>query len=333
MQRQTEKYLVMKTITNGIITIRVAEHGAELSSLVLNATGREYLWQADPAFWKRHSPVLFPIVGSVWDGEYRSVGPGAASDAVPQTYQLGQHGFARDMDFSLLSDAPDAEGNPQVMYVLESSVETLKKYPYAFRLEIGYRLVGRSVEVIWRVINPDKSNELKFQIGAHPAFYWPLLGNEDVAAGVGRQNEVLAQSVERGFFRLSTAAITLRKSVITEKGCVDPSQSALVQMDDGGYLPLTTSSFDHDALIFEHYQTPVVTLCDNDRKPYLTLKSEAPLMGLWSPPGKNAPFVCIEPWYGRCDRVHYAGTYEEKDWIQMLAPSGTFEARYQIVIE
>ena len=174
----------MKNITNGIVTIQVAEHGAELSSLVLNSTGREYLWQADPMFWKRHSPVLFPIVGSVWDGEYRSAGPGAAADAEPKTYKLGQHGFARDMDFALLSETPDADGNPQLMFVLESNEETLKKYPYTFRLEIGYRLVGRAVEVIWRVINPDKENELKFQIGAHPAFYWPLLSNEDVAATV-----------------------------------------------------------------------------------------------------------------------------------------------------
>ena len=323
----------MKTITNGIISIQVAEHGAELSSLVLNSTGREYLWQADPMFWKRHSPVLFPIVGSVWDGEYRSAGPGAAADAEPKTYKLGQHGFARDMDFALLSETPDADGNPQLMFVLESNEETLKKYPYTFRLEIGYRLVGRAVEVIWRVINPDKENEMKFQIGAHPAFYWPLLSNEDVAAGVARQNEVLAQSTARGFFKLGTESATLQKSIITEKGCVDPAQGATIKTEKGGYLPLTTSSFDQDALIFEHGQTPNVTLCDNDRKPYLTLKSEAPLMGLWSPPGKNAPFVCIEPWYGRCDRVHYAGTYEEKDWIQTLAPSGTFEARYQIVVE
>ena len=323
----------MKTITNGIITIQVAEHGAELSSLVLNATGREYLWQADPAFWKRHSPVLFPIVGSVWDGEYRSAGPGSASDAAPQTYHLGQHGFARDMDFTLLSDTPDSEGNPQLMFVLESGEETLKKYPYPFRLEIGYRLVGRGVEVIWRVINPDKANEMKFQIGAHPAFYGPLLSDDTVAAGVIRQPAVLAKSTERGFFKLGTEATTLQKGIITEKGCVDPAQSTTIETEAGGYLPINTSSFDRDALIFENGQVPVVTLCDADRKPYLTLKSEAPLMGLWSPPGKNAPFVCIEPWYGRCDRVHYTGTYEEKDWIQTLAPSATFEARYQIIVE
>ena len=61
----------MKSISNGIIKIGVKEHGAELASICSN--GREYLWQADEMFWKRHSPVLFPIVGAVWNGEYRSV--------------------------------------------------------------------------------------------------------------------------------------------------------------------------------------------------------------------------------------------------------------------
>ena len=51
----------MKTISNSQLTIRVSPHGAELCNIVCN--GKEYLWQADPSFWKRHSPVLFPIVG------------------------------------------------------------------------------------------------------------------------------------------------------------------------------------------------------------------------------------------------------------------------------
>jgi len=296
------------SLTNGIITIQVSDHGAELVSLVLNETQREYLWQADPAYWKRHSPVLFPIVGSVWNGEFRSKG---------RTYQMGQHGFARDTDFILIEEGTDEAGNPQVLYALRSNEETLRKYPYRFRLEIGYRLVGRAVEVIWRVMNPDREEKLMFQIGAHPAFYWP---------------NYVPEQKERGFFRLAMEAKTLRKSVITEKGCVDPAQSREIVLDEEGFLPLTTDTFAHDALVLEDSQVQTVTLCDEDRRPYLTLKSEAPLMGLWSPPGKNAPFVCIEPWYGRCDRVRYEGDYEQKDWIQSLAPLSTFEARYQIII-
>lgn len=345
-----------RVLTNGIVTIGVSNNGAELTSLRKDETGRQYLWQADPKYWKRHSPVLFPIVGSVWDGEYRSKGqkgilqPGELWNA--KTYKLGQHGFARDMTFQLIDDQPDAEGHPQLLYVLRSNEETLQKYPYRFRLEIGYRLIGNSVEVIWRVMNPSRDEDLKFQIGAHPAFYWPLFSNEDIQAGVERQDEVLKQSQARGFFRLfgpdgqPLRNATLKKSVITAKGCVDPAQSEEFMLDAEGYLPLFADgeglppmrgaecgpTFAKDALVLENSQAPTVELCDQEGRPYLTLKSEAPLMGLWSPPGKNAPFVCIEPWYGRCDRVNFEGTYEEKDWIQTLAPLQTFEARYTITL-
>ena len=103
----------MKTISNKQLTIQVSPHGAELCSIVAN--GKEYLWQADPAFWKRHSPVLFPIVGSVWENEYRNEG-------IP--YTLTQHGFARDMEFMIVAEKED-----EVRYRLVSNEETLKKYP------------------------------------------------------------------------------------------------------------------------------------------------------------------------------------------------------------
>lgn len=131
----------MKTVSNQELTIRVSEHGAELSSIVANATGKEYLWQADPAFWKRHSPVLFPIVGSVWKAEYRNEGT---------VYPLSQHGFARDMDFTLIDEAEN-----ELRFALESTPDTLRAYPFPFLLEIGYRLEGNKVEVLWRVKNTE----------------------------------------------------------------------------------------------------------------------------------------------------------------------------------
>ena len=294
----------MKTLNNGFISISVDVHGAELTSI--QCEGKEYLWQADPAFWKRHSPVLFPIVGSVWDGKYR---------VDNNVYSLGQHGFARDMDFQLLSETDDS-----VFYSLESNEETKAKYPYAFRLEIGYRIYGKNIDVIWRVFNPS-SEDLHFQIGAHPAFYWPK-----------SDDETLKTTTARGYFKFDTNK-TLVKSVITEKGCVDPNASAEVELSEDGTLKLETSTFDNDALVLENNQVHVVTLMDNDKNPYLTLKFAAPLVGLWSPPHKNAPFVCIEPWYGRCDRVRYEGEYKEKDWIQTLKAGEKFESVYTITIE
>lgn len=289
----------MKTISNSQLTLRVSNHGAELCSIVCN--GKEYLWQADPAFWKRHSPVLFPIVGSVWDNEYRING-------IP--YPLSQHGFARDMDFELIAERPD-----ELRYRLTDNEETRKKYPFPFCLEIGYRIEGKQIEVQWEVKNTG-DEEMYFQIGAHPAFYFPSFD---------------AESDERGYFGFDRTE-GLKYILITEKGCADPEHAYPLELTDG-LLPLYTHTFDKDALILENSQMKKVTLYNKEKQPYLSLHFTAPVVGLWSPPARNAPFVCIEPWYGRCDRVHYAGEFKDRDWMQRLAAGEVFNGGYTICIE
>lgn len=290
----------MKTLSNEQLTIRIAEHGAELSSIVANDTGKEYLWQADPAFWKRHSPVLFPIVGGVWNNEYRHQGI---------TYLLSQHGFARDKDFVLTKETPT-----EVRFRLQSDDETLKIYPFPFELELGYRLNGNKIDVLWTVKNIGKE-KLYFQIGAHPAFYYP---------------DFDAATTERGYFAFDKQE-GLEYILISEKGCVSPDSYPLELTD--GVLPLDIHSFDKDALIFENSQLKSVALLDKKRRPYITLHFTAPVVGLWSPPAKNAPFICIEPWYGRCDSAHYAGEYQEKDWMNHLRSGDVFDAFYTIEIQ
>ncbi len=289
----------MKTLTNELLTIQVAEHGAELSSIVSNKTGKEYLWQADPVFWKRHSPVLFPIVGSLWNNEYRYQGI---------TYKLSQHGFARDKDFTLLS-----ESATEIRFGLESNEETLELYPFPFILEIGYLLHENKIDVLWKVKNTGHK-DMYFQIGAHPAFYYPDFNSEKEKRGY------LSFDKKEG----------VKYILISEKGCVSPDKYSLGLQE--GLLPLDIHTFDNDALIFEDSQLKKVALLDKDRNPYITLHFTAPVVGLWSPPVKNAPFVCIEPWYGRCDPVYFNGDYKDKDWIQHLLPGATFDAHYTIEI-
>ncbi len=290
----------MHTLKNDILTVQVKEHGAELSSIRKGST--EYLWQADPAFWGRHSPVLFPIVGSVWEKRYRVAGV---------EYELGQHGFARDMDFTLV------EGNEtEVRFRLESNAETLAKYPYPFILEIAYRLQGNKLEVIWEVYNPSEE-DMYFQIGAHPAFYYP---------------DYDPQTAERGFlsFDRSEGLECIR---IKEKGCVDAVTRYPLEIPRDGKLPLTRETFDEiDTIMLEDSQVSRVTLHRNDSSPWLSLCFDAPVIGIWSPPTKNAPFICLEPWYGRCDRAGYEGDYRDKDWIQSLAPGERFSSVYTIEI-
>ena len=290
---------IMVTLGNNIITVSVKEHGAELCSIRKGEV--EYLWQADPAFWARHSPVLFPIVGAVWEGKYRVDG---------KEYPMGQHGFARDMDFTLVNRT-----ETEVRYRLESSEETLAKYPWPFVLEIAYRIHDNKVDVIWEVTNPGEA-EMPFQIGAHPAFFYPDYDPE---------------TKERGSFSFGRAE-DIEYILISEKGCAETGVKYPMELKDGK-LPLDTSSFDRDAFIIEDYQVKKVTLHRQDGTPWLSMSFDAPLVGLWSPPGKNAPFICIEPWYGRCDRAHYEGEYKDKDWINVLAPGERFSSVYTIEVE
>ena len=290
----------MHTLENEILTVKVKEHGAELCSIVKGDT--EYLWQADPAFWGRHSPVLFPIVGSVWNGRYH-VGD--------KEFVLGQHGFARDMDFEKVNGS-----DSEVRYRLVSSDETVARYPWQFVLEIAYRLHGNKIDVIWEVSNPS-DEEMYFQIGAHPAFNYP---------------DYDPVKDERGYLSFDVKD-NLQCIRIQEKGCVNAVVTDPLEIPQDGLLPLAKDTFDTiDTIMLQDRQIGRVTLHRNDRSPWLSLSFDAPVVGIWSPPGKNAPFICLEPWYGRCDRAGYEGDFTDKDWMNRLAPGERFSSVYTIEI-
>ena len=290
----------MHTLENEILTVKVKEHGAELCSIVKGDT--EYLWQADPAFWGRHSPVLFPIVGSVWNGRYH-VGD--------KEFALGQHGLARDMDFEKVNGS-----DSEVRYRLVSSDETAARYPWQFVLEIAYRLHGNKIDVIWEVSNPS-DEEMYFQIGAHPAFNYP---------------DYDPVKDERGYLSFDVKD-NLQCIRIQEKGCVNADVTYPLEIPQDGLLPLAKDTFDTiDTIMLQDRQIGRVTLHRNDRSPWLSLSFDAPVVGIWSPPGKNAPFICLEPWYGRCDRAGYEGDFTDKDWMNRLAPGERFSSVYTIEI-
>ena len=152
-----------RTIENSFLKISVSDHGAELTGIYDKTNDREILWQADPAYWKRHAPVLFPNVGRNYKDIWRLNG---------KEYPSSQHGFARDSDF-ICTDITDTS----LSFVLKSSEETLKVYPFAFALKITYTLKKHDLEVCWEVVNND-SETMYFTIGGHPAFRVPVREGE-----------------------------------------------------------------------------------------------------------------------------------------------------------
>lgn len=292
----------MTILQNEHLRITVHPHGAELQSICNLANGNEMLWQGDPTYWKRRSPVLFPIVGSVWNGCYTYNG---------KKYEMSQHGFARDMDFTLVKETESS-----VLYELTANEDTRARYPGEFVLQIGYELHGNIVKVIWNVRNIG-NQDMHFQIGAHPAFFYK---NFDPEAPV------------QGYFSLLPVDKTFRLSTITKKGCISDAITE-VKYDELCLIPITKDTFRNDALILEDSQTSNVTLLDANHTPYLRLEFDAPVVGLWSPKKDDyAPFVCIEPWYGRCDRVGYEGEFARRDWMMHLRPLESFATSYTIEI-
>ncbi len=294
----------MIVLENEILKAEISLHGAELRSAVRKDTNKSYLWYADAKFWARTSPVLFPFVGGVKNKVYRTEG---------KEYAMGQHGFARDMEFLLTEKSEDT-----AWFALDATEETLKKYPYCFRLEIGYQLEGSSICVMWRVKNTD-SKEMYFSIGAHPAFMCPP--NEDEEQSACQVSFYDAEGM---------SPVSVVSTSIGSTGLATDEKVRYELIN--GCLHVTEHLFDHDALVLEHNQVQQIGLVDADGNEYIRVKFDAPLVGVWSPPGKKAPFVCIEPWYGRCDAEDFSGELKDRAWGNTLEAGAVFEAAYEIVI-
>ncbi len=287
------------TIENDQLICTVDSRGSEIKSVKDRKTDREYMWNGDPAYWNRTSPVLFPFVGAVKDKKYRYDG---------KTYEMGQHGFARDMEFTLTRRLDD-----EILMELTDTEETLAVYPFRFRLKIGYRLKNRDLTVSWHIENLNEK-EMPFAIGAHPGFMMPTEKSHAFRL-YDRQGDPV-QNVENRIFGTG--------------GCITDKTEVINTPD--GVLPITDHLFDGDALVIENKQLGAVELTkDGKDSPGITVRFSSPLVGLWSPPKKNAPFVCIEPWYGRCDSESFKGDLQERDHEQILEPGKGFMAEYDII--
>ena len=286
------------TLKNDDLAVMVVSLGAEIMSIRDCITGQEYMWNANPLYWKRTSPILFPVVGSYKNKEVRYQN---------QVYSLPQHGFARDMEFELISVTQS-----EIWFGLSSNGETMEKYPFPFRLEVGYTVADHKVTVTWRVKNTGK-DPMHFSIGGHPAFACPEKAE-------GKQSDYYLHF--EGTNEITSRMI--REGLATDQVIRYPLEE--------GYLKITEELFDNDALVVEGNQTQKVSLCRPDKTPYVTLSFDAPLFGVWSVPGKSAPFVCIEPWYGRCYHENFEGTLEQREWGNTLEAEGVFEVGYEIAL-
>lgn len=286
------------TIQNEKVIVSISEQGAELQSIRLKEDNTEYLWQGDKKYWGRRAPILFPIVGRLVNNTYYV-------DDKP--YSLTQHGFARDLTFAVTE-----QSETKITYAVTSNSETLQNYPYEFELRVSYGLDEQNIHVTYEVHNSN-STEMFFSIGAHPGFNCPLVEGESFTDYHLSFNglEHLETSILKGPF------LSKEKQLIVE---------------NKAELPLTYDLFKNDALIFENMNTNEIAIRSHKHNKFVKVAFEGfPFVGVWTP-GNDAPFLCIEPWYGIADEVEPAKAFKEKKGVQSLQANETFTCRYSITI-
>jgi len=301
-----------------LLSIKVEGKGAELQSLTDNVTGEEYMWNANPEFWPRTSPVLFPFVGRLKEQKYTYRG---------QEYAPPAHGFARDMEFELLERTDNS-----VRFGIQDTENTRSVYPFAFSFEITYCLKGKELQVSFTVKNEDEK-EMYFSLGAHPGFVCP------------RSNH--AKEEKRADCFIQFKKKTDEKATIGEAVFVDAEMllSRGVDMNTGlvtdnytrydlenGCLKISDDLFEQDALVLEDNQVQHVALLDSKKQAYVTLTMDAPIYGIWSSVRQGAPFICIEPWLGRCDALGFNGNLEDREHQNRVQPGEKFETSYTVTI-
>lgn len=252
-----------------------------------------YIWTIDEQYWNKTSPVLFPIVGRLKNDSYTLNG---------KEYKLPRHGFARDYEFEVIEKSEN-----EVIFSFSENKETLVLFPFEFELQIKYTLEENKLTISYKVIN--HSNEkMPFNIGAHPAF--SMDGDFEKYS--------LQFNIDERF-----------KTHHLENELFD-GKSTLIESKNG-LIPLKYSLFENDALVFKHLQSNEVNVLKNNN-PYLKVSFDSfPFLGIWTK--QNAPFLCIEPWFGHADETTSDGNIHNKKSIQVLNSEAIFQCSFHIEIE
>lgn len=290
------------TIANEAVTARINPLGAELWSL-MDAGGAEYMTDADPAFWGGHAPLLFPVVGSLADDTLRV-------DA--HEYAMPRHGFARRSAFELA-----AHSGSEACFHLTDSPETRAIYPFAFMLEMAFRLEGYTLTLEATVSNPGQGegkSDLPFSFGYHPAFAWPLPGGADKAA-----HRIVFEADERQLVR----RVSRETGLLLPRGEPSPVR--------GRELTLSESQFAADAMIWTDLASRSLSY-GAEGGAWLDLAfPDTHMLGLWQVPG--ARYICIEPWQGHADPAGFVGDLRAKPGVVILPEGASRSFRMTVTVQ
>jgi galactose mutarotase-like enzyme len=251
--RQYETYILSdrSTDTAGSWLEVVPERGGIITRWQVNGQEILYLDQerfANPELSVRGGiPILFPICGNLPDNTYSFGG---------QFYRLKQHGFARDLPWTVTQQ--DIDHQASLTLCLDSCDRTRALYPFDFQLKFTYTLVGNRLTLHQHYTNYSM-DEMPFSVGFHPYF-------------------TVQDKAQLGFQIPATELQDHR----TQTRHAFSGQFDFAQ--------------DEIDVAFPELSSPVATVTDSQRSQKLTLSFSPEFSALvfWTLKGKD--FYCLEPW-------------------------------------
>lgn len=279
-----------------------SKNGGELISFKINGVekihqGEECVDENGKVYWKRHFPVLFPIVGKLKRNQTIING---------KPFEIFQHGFARDMEYMPVTKLDNFHS-----YVLRSNKATYARYPFDFELYNTYRMEDNILTTIYKVINTGKTN-MPFCIGGHPAF------------------KIDPEEMRKGNYYLEFEENEEKIHFLYLVDGLMGTEYAKNRMEDKRHILLGSDSFKDDAIIMKGITSKRISLMHRYKDyPILTMEfSDFPYLAIWSKP--NAPFICIEPWHGVSDTIKSTGIFAEKTSSILLKPNQSYECRFTV---
>lgn len=269
--------------------------GAELQRVIGVDSQASFLWNGNPTYWGKFSPVLFPIIGALKNNQYEYEG---------QIYSLPRHGFARDLEFSV-----NQVNEHEILFTTNHNEETLKVYPFEFTLGLRYQIFKASLRCTYEVYNPS-GKELLFSVGAHPAFAAPLNNQgayTDYYLEFNNDEELTCHHILDNLISNTTSKIKLTD----------------------GKLFLKHELFYNDALVIKDLKSDCISLKNTKNYNGLDFRfKDFPYFGIWA--AKDADFICLEPWYGIADSTNHNQQLKDKEGIIKLAANQNWERSWQV---
>lgn len=284
------------SIASDGLVAEINPFGAELSSL-RDAQGREYMTDADPAYWTGRAPLLFPIVGQLNNDTLRIDG---------RAYTMKKHGFARKSAFSVVRHDVN-----RATFRLTDDDATRAQYPFAFELDADFVLDETTLAMTVTIRNPG-DDPLPASFGFHPAFAWPLPGGE-------RDRQVIE------FEHDEPEAI----AVLAPDGTIAP-QSRPTPVDGRRLVP-DDAMFVDDALIWKTLHSHRLTYGSAGGATLDIAFPDTPSLGIWTKPG--AHYLCIEPWAGHADPQGFSGDFRSKPGVFQVAPGDAVDFRMTVIVQ